>query len=197
MAPRYVPIAEIARPHGVHGELRLKLYNEGSSVISKGRKVVLLEPPGKGRGPGERTDRKPFSSRAAAEPHASGPTAPNPTRIAQVREGAGALLVRLEGIHDRDAAEALRGVELAVPRDELPELDAGEFYACDVEGARVELTSGDVIGRVLSLESYPTCDVLRIALDEGRTIEVPLVDSYVALIDADSHLVKLHHIAEL
>jgi 16S rRNA processing protein RimM len=185
---RYVAIAEIARPHGVQGELRVKVYNEHSTVLAKGRMVLLLfappHPAGVSTGPrmGRKESERPD---------------PRPTKITSVREGAGALLIRLEGVADRDAADALRGAQIAVERDELPELADGEFYACDIEGARVELTNGDVIGKVLALESYPTCNVLRVALDEGRIIEVPLVDSYVALVDAEAHLVKLHHIGEL
>jgi 16S rRNA processing protein RimM len=174
----YVPIAEIARPHGVRGEVRLKLYNDASTMIVRGRKVTLLPPE---------------SGRATKK-------APDSTTIGGVRKTPGGLLVELAGVSDRDAADLLRGTQLAVLRDELPDLDDGEFYVCDLQGARVELTSGDVIGEVVGLESYPGCDVLRVALDSasgGRTIEVPLVDSYVALVDADAHLVKLHHISEL
>jgi 16S rRNA processing protein RimM len=174
----YVEIAEIARPHGVRGELRLKLYNDSTTMISKGRKITLL-PAETGRGKKKEPDIR---------------------LITSVRSTPGALLVQLAGIDDRDAADAVRGARLAVLRDELPDLDDGEFYARDIEGARVELVSGDVIGKVLELASYPGCDVLRIELDAasgGRTIEVPLVDSYVALVDADAHLVKLHHISEL
>ena len=82
-------------------------------------------------------------------------------------------------------------------RDELPELPDGEFYAFDIEGARAELVSGDVIGIVTEMRTYPTCSVLAVKLTEGREIEVPLVDDYVAEVDPEAHLVKLHHIDEL
>jgi 16S rRNA processing protein RimM len=54
-----------------------------------------------------------------------------------------------------------------------------------------------VIGTVIEMRTYPTCNVLVVALDGGREIEVPLVDDYVALVDGDAHLVKLHHVDEL
>jgi 16S rRNA processing protein RimM len=169
----------IARPHGVRGELRVKLYNDESTAITKGRKITLLP-------------------RAALGRDGRAPSAPPDRRLVEsARPTPGGLLVRLSHCSDRDQALALQGAEIAVDRDELPDLPDGEFYACDIEGARVELTSGDVIGTVLGLASYPGCDVLRVALAEGRTIEVPLVDDYVALVDADAHLVKLHHTNEL
>lgn len=175
MASRLVPIAEIARPHGVKGELRLKLYNEETELLGKGRKVTLTFPA------------------AAAGPRRE---AAKKTIVA-VRPTEGALLVRLDGVDDRDAAEALRGAAICVERDELPDLEEGEFYAFDLEGARVELVSGDVVGTVSEMRTYPTCNVLAVKLVEGREIEVPLVDDYVALVDAEAHLVKLHHIDEL
>ena len=57
--------------------------------------------------------------------------------------------MRLAGVDDRDAAEALRGAEVCVrARRASPPLDEGEFYACDLEGARVVLASGEDVGRV-------------------------------------------------
>ena len=182
---RLVPIAEIARPHGVRGELRLKLFNEGSELIARGRKVMMVE-----------AIAKPGASALVGALSAPRAEAVEKTIVA-ARPANGALLVRMNGVDDRDVAESLRGRLLCVRRDELPEPEEGEFYACDVEGARVELVSGDVIGEVTELISYPTCDALRVKLTDGKSIEVPLVDDYVAEVDADSHLVKLHHIDEL
>ena len=81
VAPSYVPIAEIARPHGVRGEVRLKLYNDASTMIAKGRKVTLL-PPENGR---------------------SKKTAPDIRTIESVRATSGALLVQLAGLQIPDA----------------------------------------------------------------------------------------------
>jgi 16S rRNA processing protein RimM len=181
MSSRRIAIAEIARPHGVKGEVRLKVYNEESTLIAKGRSMFLAPPLDKER------------------PEKAGPDAPKPRQIAitSVREMPGALLVRLRGVDDRDAALAIQGHRLEVDRDELPELAEGEFYACDVEGSRVELVNGDVIGTVTRFVTYPTCNALRVGLATGGEIEVPLVEAYVALVDPEAHLVKLHHIDEL
>jgi 16S rRNA processing protein RimM len=158
----------------VRGELRLKVYNQETTLVSKGRAMFLSK---------QRTDRPEADGRKVV--------------IASVRETQGALLVRLAGVDDRDAALAIQGWQLEVDRDELPDLPDGEFYACDVEGARVELVDGDVIGEVKELVTYPSCNVLRVALARGGEIEVPLVEAYVALVDTEAHLVKLHHVDEL
>ena len=47
------------------------------------------------------------------------------------------IVVHIEGIDDRDAAAALIGTEIAVPRDALPEPEEGHFYWADLEGLEV------------------------------------------------------------
>lgn len=171
---RLVAIAEIARPHGVRGELRLKVYNAESDFIARGKKVLVGW-----------TDPKAESS-------------PKVRAITAVRPIEGGLLVRLEGVESRDDAEGLRGAQILVDRDELPEPEEGEFYAVDLEGSRAELVTGDVIGTVKRLASYPTCDVLVIEQLEGKsTLEVPLTDAFVDEVDVDAHVVRLKTIEGL
>ncbi len=158
-----VAIAEVARPHGVQGELRLKVFNRESTAIAKGRHLFLRL----GRAPERRV------------------------LVSAVRPTEGALLVRLEGVHTRDDAEAVRGAVLLVARGDLPEPEGAEFYACDVEGARAELVTGDVVGTVRQLASYPTCDVLVVDLADGTSVEVPLTDAFVAEVDVTARVVRL------
>ncbi|HVK71393.1 MAG TPA: ribosome maturation factor RimM [Polyangium sp.] len=160
---RFVAVAEIARAHGIQGELRLKVYHEGSELLGQRPTLKLRLPDGVER---------------AAD-------------ITSIRSANKAVLARIAGVADRDAADALRGAILLVPRDEFPTLDEGEFYACDVEGARAELGSGEVVGRVLALASYPTCEVLVVERTDGTKIEVPLLDDFVASVDADAGVVRL------
>jgi 16S rRNA processing protein RimM len=177
---RLIAIAEVARPHGVRGELRLKVYNAESDVIARGRKVVLRRPPTPG-GP---------KKQAAAAPERVSITAARPIE--------GGVLIRLEGVDTREDAEALRGTQLLVDRDELPEAAEGEFYAVDVEGCRAELVTGDVIGTVKHLVTYPTCDVLVVErLEGGGTLEVPLTDAFVDEVDVEAHVVRIKTIEGL
>jgi len=162
MARRLIAVAEVARPHGVRGELRLKLYNEGSHLLSGRLPIRLRLPDG--------------SERDAT--------------ITSARSTTGATLVKISGVDDRDAAIALRGAEVLVARDAFPSLEEGEFYACDLEGAKAVLASGEEIGRVLRLQSYPTCDVL-VVERPGGTIEVPLLDNYVSSVDAEQGVVEI------
>ncbi len=175
MERRYVPVAEIARPHGVHGELRLRVFNEHSDLLLRRPPVRLLLPDGDER----------------------------EVKLVAVRPTNKALLVQIAGVDDRDAAEALQGATVCVPRDVFPPAEEGEFYACDLEGAEVVMASGEPVGRVQGVVTYPSCDALVVALvgerrgKEGSrpakqaTIEVPLVETYVAAIDPERRTVQL------
>jgi 16S rRNA processing protein RimM len=74
----------------------------------------------------------------------------------------GALLVHVDGIDDRDAAQALKGLELYVPRDALPEPENDEFYHADLIGLRVELEDGTVIGSVRAVHDFGAGDVIEL-----------------------------------
>jgi 16S rRNA processing protein RimM len=107
-----------------------------------------------------------------------------------------AILMKLHSVDDRDRADELRAVVVCVRRAVFPPLEPGEFYACDVEGARVVVDDGQgterELGRVVALRSYPATDVLEVApVDGGRRWEVPLVDAIVRSIDITANLVTL------
>lgn len=164
MASRLIPVAEVTRPHGVRGELRLHVYNEGSDLLLSRPRIVLRLQDG----------------------------AERDGRIVAARPANKALLVRLAGVDDRDAAEALRGASVCVGRDTFPPLEEGEFYQCDLEGAQVVLRGGGVVGRVQRLQPYPTCDALVVEREGAAPLEVPLTDDFVAAVDVERQTVELH-----
>jgi 16S rRNA processing protein RimM len=152
----WVPLAEVARPHGVRGELRLRLFNGDSDLLLDVAEVLVRPAAPQG------DDRKAL-----------------PVRVESSRRANDAILLKLYDVDDRDAAARLRGALVCARRGEFPPLGDGEFYACDVEGARVVLASRE-LGRVLELRQYPTVDTLLVeASDGGGPWEVPLVDTVV------------------
>ena len=80
------------------------------------------------------------------------------------------LVGRFEGSHDREAAAALVGVEIAVRRSELPEPDEAEFYWVDLIGLGVTNTDGESLGSVDSLIETGAHDVLVVTGDRERLI---------------------------
>jgi 16S rRNA processing protein RimM len=98
-----------------------------------------------------------------------------PARIVESKRAGGRPVIRL----DREAA---RGDAIELDRDELPELEEGEYYAFQLVGLEVEESGGAKLGRVTEVSSGPSNDVLE--LDSG--LALPLVDACVQKVDLDA-----------
>ncbi len=86
-------------------------------------------------------------------------------------DGKGGAIARFAEVTDRNAAEALRGTALTVPRSEMPALDEGEYYHADLIGLPAVSTEGDALGICVAVENYGAGDVLEIerpADDNGK-----------------------------
>jgi 16S rRNA processing protein RimM len=165
----WVPLAEVARPHGVRGELRLKLFNKDSDVLLALDEVLVRMPEG--------------------EEHE--------VSIDRARRADDAILLKLYSVDDRDRADDLRGALICVRRREFPPLEEGEFYQCDALGAKVTVL-GEELGTVRDVRNYPTVDALIVrAADGGKDWEVPLVDAFVESFDLAAGLVTLRSIEGL
>ena len=91
------------------------------------------------------------------------------------------LIAKLAGIDDRDQAFALRGREIAVNREELPEAAEDEYYWNDLIGLTVVDRAGVELGQVAGLMETGSQDVLVVKGDRERLI--PFVDAYVTRVD--------------
>lgn len=103
--------------------------------------------------------------------------------VAALRWHQGRLLIRFDGLADRTAAEAARGVWLEVGTDpaEAPE-DPEEFYDHQLVGLRVEDQTGRTAGTVTSVIHGAAQDLLAIDAD-GREVLVPFVTALVPVVD--------------
>jgi 16S rRNA processing protein RimM len=95
-------------------------------------------------------------------------------------------IVRLNGHADRDAAEALRGQQLMVPRAAAPELEDEEWWAEDLEGCSVH-DAGRPVGTVTRLLALPSCEVLEVDRggDAPAALLVPLIRDAVRSVDVE------------
>lgn len=100
-----------------------------------------------------------------------------------------ALAAQLEGVTDRDRAESLRGMQIAVPRGEFPEPDEDEYYWNDLIGLKVKNLQGEAFGSVSDLMETGANDVL--VVDDGATRRlIPFVDAVVSEVDLEAgHIV--------
>jgi 16S rRNA processing protein RimM len=110
--------------------------------------------------------------------------------IGQSRAG---LLVEAEGVRDRNAALALRGVELFVPRGALPDLAPDEFYHTDLEGLEVRRGDGQHLGVVRALNNFGAGDILEVQARDGRTFSLPFDRATVRTVDLERGLVVEPH----
>ena len=91
-------------------------------------------------------------------------------------------LVRVEGVDDREAAKALRGAELLVPRSAAPPLEEDEWWASDLVGCRV-VDGERAVGAVARLVALPSCEALEVSGAGGPEFLVPLVRDAVRSVD--------------
>lgn len=90
--------------------------------------------------------------------------------VASVRAGKDVAFVSFGEISDRNAAEALKGVELFVSRDALPAAGMDEFYHADLVGLRAEDSEGRSIGVVRAIHNFGAGDVIEIARPDGDEV---------------------------
>ncbi len=80
------------------------------------------------------------------------------------------VIAKLEGVDDRDAAQALIGSVVFVRRADMPQCAPGEYYWADLEGLEVRSTSGAILGTVAELIATGANDVIVLAGVGGRLI---------------------------
>jgi len=151
-------IGEIVGAHGLRGEVRVRVTGDSGENLLNAESLWLAR----------RIDD------------------PSPRRVG-VRGGgsgrAGEIRLRFEGIDDRDAAEALRGLRILTEASALPKLPEGEFYWHELVGCRVESEAGLVAGVVQEIWETGAHDVLVVVDERGVRRLVPTAAELVKTID--------------
>ena len=114
-------------------------------------------------------------------------------RIARLAGHAGRPIVRLEGAESRADAEALRGLELHVPRTAAPPLEEDEWWAEDLEGCTVR-DGARTVGVVTALLELPSCEVLEVrreGAEDRPPLLVPLIRDAVREVDPDAGVIDI------
>jgi 16S rRNA processing protein RimM len=103
--------------------------------------------------------------------------------IVKLRPGKDGFIALLGGVGDRDRAEALKGVELYMGRDRLPQPEKGQVYLHDLIGLAV-MSGGARLGEVVAVQNYGAGDLLDVKLD-GRTdtVLIPFAKGFVVETD--------------
>lgn len=158
----HLEIGVIARPHGVRGELKVRLHHEESEALFSVTQVTLAA---KGR-------------------------SPQPYAVESVRGSTKSPILALAGVDSRELADGLRGCSLLVERSQLAPLDEGEYYLVDLVGCQVVM-SGQVIAKVSDVRPDPSVDTMILRMKDGRAAEVPIVEAWVGQVDLQQKTVEL------
>ncbi|OPF72730.1 ribosome maturation factor RimM [Streptomyces antioxidans] len=151
-------VARIGRAHGIKGEVTVEVRTD-EPELRLGPGAVL-----------------------ATEPASAGPLT-----IESGRVHSGRLLLRFEGVRDRNAAEALRNTLLIaeVDPEELPE-DPEEFYDHQLMDLDVVTVDGTEIGRIFEISHLPYQDLLVVKRPDGGEVMIPFVSEFVPEIDLEA-----------
>lgn len=162
---RRILLGRVIGAFGVRGEIKLDSFTEPREQILRYQPWILRDARG-----GER--------------ELSG---------VRARQTAKGIVARFPEVEDRDAAEALRGCEVYVPRSVLPPPAEGEFYWVDLEGLRVQTLEGVALGTVSHLFATGANDVVVVHDGvDGRERMIPFVrPDFVRDIDFESGMITV------
>jgi 16S rRNA processing protein RimM len=168
MSQELVELAAVVRGHALAGEMVVKPFNPDSDLLSETREVTLRSPAG------------------ALQRYA----------VRSVRGGGHGILLSLAGVDTRDQADALRGYQICVTRDQLPEVEDGEYYLVDLPGLAVHDPSGLPVGHVDSVLEYPSVAALVVVV-AGIVREVPDLPRYLVEVNVAGGYVVVDNLDEL
>lgn len=94
--------------------------------------------------------------------------------LKSLRPGNNGAIARFAEVADRNAAEAMRGTELTVPREALLPLAEGEYYHADLIGLPCVSTEGEDLGKCVAVENFGAGDVIEIERPDGKRFMVPM-----------------------
>lgn len=96
----------------------------------------------------------------------------------------------LKGIADRNSAELLRGKEIEVDRDDMPELPDGRYYIADLTGCTVVNERGDTLGTVTEVSPART-DIFTLEKD-GKKITFAAADGVITEVDTFKKIITVN-----
>lgn len=162
-------VGRVVKAHGISGELVVE---------------IRTDDPAARFAPGNTLRAKP--SRGGAE---------RSCVVESAREHGGRLLVRLAGVTDRDAADALRGTLFVVDSGDLPPIDeADTYYDHELEGLRVRTITGQDVGVVAEVVHTAAGELLAVRRESGddkREVLVPFVTAIVTSVSLDDGVIEI------
>ena len=118
-------------------------------------------------------------------------------KVLRSRPAKSVFVCALDGVSDRNAAEALNRTKLYISRDKLPAPEDGEFYHIDLIGLKAMQENGEELGIITSVHDFGAGDILEITPEIGETIMIPFSRSAVPEVNISKGFVALGDISAL
>jgi 16S rRNA processing protein RimM len=171
-----IEVARVIGAWGVKGWIRVQPYAKDPQALFSCRRWFLR--------PGE-----PQPGRPAPE---NGAPLPTLLLIADAREHGDEVIASVRDVGDRNAAEALRGARIFVPRSSFPTAGSEEYYWVDLIGAQVFNRDGVLLGEVSGLIDNGAHSVLQLrALPPAPERLIPFVAAYVDKVDLSARRIDV------
>jgi 16S rRNA processing protein RimM len=159
-------VGRVAKAHGIAGEVAVDIRTDDPAARFTAGKTLRGKP-----------------SRGGVE---------RPFVVESVREHGGRLLIRLSGVEDRSAADALRGTLFLVDVADLPPIeDPDEYYDHQLEGLTVRTVSGVEVGVVTEVLHTAAGELLAIKRETGAEVLVPFVGAIVTSVSLTDGTVQI------
>ncbi|MDZ4762947.1 MAG: ribosome maturation factor RimM [Chloroflexota bacterium] len=163
--PRYLMIGEVLRPHGIRGELRIRILTDYPERITRDKTVYLG------------TDVN-----AVAKPYT----------VEGMRMNQEYGLLKLVGINSRETADLLRQLFVLIPLEEAIPLEDGEVYLYELIGMNVQTEDGTPLGELVDVLETGANDVYVVASPQYGEVLLPAIDQCILKIDGDANLMTVH-----
>ena len=105
-------------------------------------------------------------------------------------DGKGVVTAKLDGVEDRNQAEALKGAKLYIERGALPEVDEDEFYIADLIGLPAENPAGEPLGTIKAVFNFGAGDIVEVSGAQGDLL-VPFTLKAVPVVDVKARRVVI------
>ncbi len=163
--PRYLLLGEILRPHGVNGELRMRILTDYPERIAQLEMVYL-----------------------GSDPNVAEATA---YHIEHMRPHQGYGLLKLEGVDDRNQAELLREQFVMVTIEDAVPLEEGEFYLYQLIGLNVQTQTGEDLGTLTDVLDTGANDVYIVDSPRYGEILIPALEDTIVETNIDAGILTV------
>lgn len=156
MPGEYLIVGQIVAPHGIRGEVKVRLITEEPEFLQTLETLYVDE------------------------------AAPRPLQVANVRFHRGHALVQFEHITTRSEAERLRGLYVLIPKAWAPPLEEDEYYVHEIVGLRVVTTAGEELGRVVDVLFTGANEVYVVRGGPYGEVLIPAIKEVVRAVDLEA-----------